>query len=79
MSVTAKHAEALLVASETLVAVTVTLPVAAWSGVFRGGAPLPADSPAGSGPCHTGRADVVLKVRRKIQGLGKECSAAHRV
>src|SRR6267378_1522157 len=49
-----------------------------WSGVCRGGAPLTAESPAGSRPCHTGRADVVLKNRRKIQGLRESRSTAHR-
>src|SRR6266481_4033113 len=49
-----------------------------WSDERRGGVPLTAESPAGSRPCHASRADVVLKVRRKIQGLRKSRSTAHR-
>jgi len=34
-----------------------------WSDERRGGVRLTAESPAGSRPCHTGRADVVLQGR----------------
>ena len=48
------------------------------SDIRRHGFPLTAESPAGSGPCHAGRANVVLKVRSEIQGLRKSRSAADR-